>query len=84
MSPFLIFFPTSTKLLAPGSGARYAVPIIGLLTTFVSSIISFDVDSFGGKKATLFVKGTGIIDIPASQGKNFLAVVKKLRDSDFK
>ena len=46
--------------------------------------ISFDVDSFGGKKARIFVKGTGILDIPASQGKNFLAVVKKLRDSDFK
>ena len=29
MSPFLIFFPTSTNFFAPGSGAWYAVPIIG-------------------------------------------------------
>ena len=46
--------------------------------------ITFDDDKFGGRKATLFVKGTGVIDIPASQGKNFLSVVKKLKDSDFK
>ena len=29
VSPFLIFFPTSTNFFAPGSGAWYAVPIIG-------------------------------------------------------
>ena len=46
--------------------------------------LTFDDDRFGGSQATLFVKGTGTIDIPASQGKNFLSVVKKLRDSDFK
>ena len=46
--------------------------------------LTFDDDRFGGRQATLFVKGTGTIDIPASQGKNFLSVVKKLKDSDFK
>ena len=29
VSPFLIFFPISINFLAPGSGAWYAVPIIG-------------------------------------------------------
>ena len=29
VSPFLIFLPISTNCFAPGSGARYAVPIIG-------------------------------------------------------
>ena len=29
MSPFLIFFPISANFFAPGSGAWYAVPIIG-------------------------------------------------------
>ena len=29
VSPFLIFFPISTNFFAPGSGAWYAVPIIG-------------------------------------------------------
>ena len=29
VSPFFIFFPISTNFLAPGSGAWYAVPIIG-------------------------------------------------------
>ena len=40
VSPFLIFFPISTNFLAPGSGAKYAVPIIGLLIDLVSSIDS--------------------------------------------
>ena len=30
--PFFIFCPTSTNFLAPGSGARYAVPTIGEVT----------------------------------------------------
>ena len=29
VSPFFIFLPTSTNFLAPGSGAWYAVPMIG-------------------------------------------------------
>ena len=41
VSPFLIFFPTSTNFLAPGSGAWYAVPMIG----DVISVPEFILDS---------------------------------------
>ena len=36
MSPFFIFFPTSTNFFPPGSVARYAVPTIGLFTIILS------------------------------------------------
>ncbi|SVC94834.1 uncharacterized protein METZ01_LOCUS347688, partial [marine metagenome] len=40
VSPFFIFFPTSANCFAPGSDARYAVPIIGLFTALELSISS--------------------------------------------
>ena len=42
VSPLLIFFPTSTNFFPPGSGAKYAVPIIGdgtLVPTILSDSI---------------------------------------------
>ena len=48
-------------------------------------IISFDVDSFGGKKEQFLLKVLVFLIFLISQGKNFFGlVVKKLRDSDFK
>ena len=40
--PFLIFAPTSINFFAPGSGAKYAVPIIGDLILVPSSSSSLN------------------------------------------
>ena len=47
VSPFFIFFPISINFFPPGSGARYAVPIIGEVTllpdeTSLSLLFSFE------------------------------------------
>ena len=45
--------------------------------------LSFDDDRFGGKKMMIQI-GTDTLDVPNSQYKNFLKLIKGLSDSEFK
>ena len=45
--------------------------------------LSFDDDRFGGKKMMIQI-GTDTLDVPNSQYKNFLKLIKGLSDRDFK
>ena len=45
--------------------------------------LSFDDDRFGGKKMMIQI-GTDTLDVPNSQIKNFLKLIKGLSDREFK
>ena len=45
--------------------------------------LSFDDDSFGGKKMIIQI-GTDILVVPHSQHKNFLKLIKGISEKDFK
>tara|TARA_B100000214_G_scaffold94200_1_gene65231 strand:- start:3934 stop:4128 length:195 start_codon:yes stop_codon:yes gene_type:complete len=45
--------------------------------------LSFDDDPFGGKKMMIQI-GTDTLDVPNSQYKNFLKLIKGLSDREFK
>ena len=45
--------------------------------------LSFDDDRFGGKKMMIQI-GTDTLDVPNSQIKNFLKLIRGLSDSEFK
>ena len=65
--PFFILSPTSTNFLAPGSAAKYAVPMIGDLTLIPSlSLEDFRTVLFGGTTALVFT-----CSIPFSSLGNF-------------
>ena len=45
--------------------------------------LSFDDDRFGGKKMMIQI-GTDTIDVPHSQHRNFLALIRGISEKDFK
>jgi hypothetical protein len=45
--------------------------------------LSFDDDRFGGKKMMIQI-GTDTLDVPNSQIKNFLKLIRGLSDSEFR
>ena len=45
--------------------------------------IAFDEDPFGGKKMSI-IMNTGVLDIPNSQHKNFLKLIRRVSEKDFK
>tara|TARA_Y200000002_G_scaffold2979_1_gene2800 strand:+ start:94 stop:606 length:513 start_codon:yes stop_codon:yes gene_type:complete len=45
--------------------------------------LAFDKDPFGGKKMSI-IMNTGILDIPNSQHRNFLALMRGISEKDFK
>ena len=45
--------------------------------------IVFDEDPFGGKKMSI-IMNTGVLDIPNSQHRNFLALMRGISEKDFK
>ena len=54
--PFLILSPTSTNFFAPGSGDKYAVPIIGDLILILSeSSVSFRTALVGDTTAPVLI-----------------------------
>lgn len=45
--------------------------------------LAFDEDPFGGKKMSI-IMNTGVLDIPNSQHKNFLKLIRRVSEKDFK
>ena len=45
--------------------------------------LAFDKDQFGGKKMSI-IMNTGVLDIPNSQHKNFLKLIRRVSEKDFK
>ena len=45
--------------------------------------LSFDDDRFGGKKMIIQI-GTDTLDVPNSQHRNFLKLIKGISEKDFK
>ena len=45
--------------------------------------IAFDEDPFGGKKMSI-IMNTGVLDIPNSQHRNFLKLIRRVSEKDFK
>ena len=45
--------------------------------------LAFDDDRFGGKKMSI-IMNTGVLDIPNSQHRNFLALMRGISEKDFK
>ncbi len=45
--------------------------------------LAFDKDQFGGKKMSI-IMNTGVLDIPNSQHRNFLALMRGISEKDFK
>ena len=45
--------------------------------------IAFDEDPFGGKKMSI-ITSNGVLDIPNSQHRNFLKLMRGISERDFK
>ena len=45
--------------------------------------LAFDDDRFGGKKMSI-IMNTGVLDIPNSQHRNFLKLIRRVSEKDFK
>ena len=45
--------------------------------------IVFDEDPFGGKKMSI-ITNNGVLDIPNSQHRNFLKLIRRVSEKDFK
>ena len=45
--------------------------------------LAFDEDPFGGKKMSI-IMNTGVLDIPNSQHRNFLKLMRRVSEKDFK
>ena len=45
--------------------------------------MAFDEDPFGGKKMSI-IMNTGVLDIPNSQHRNFLKLIRRVSEKDFK
>ena len=45
--------------------------------------LAFDEDPFGGKKMSI-ITSNGVLDIPNSQHRNFLALMRGISEKDFK
>ena len=45
--------------------------------------IAFDEDPFGGKKMSI-ITSNGVLDIPNSQHRNFLKLIRRVSEKDFK
>ena len=45
--------------------------------------LAFDEDPFGGKKMSI-IMNNGVLDIPNSQHRNFLKLIRRVSEKDFK
>ena len=91
VSPFLILWPTETNFFAPGSGAWYAVPIIGevtsipVLTTTSQTTQNENTASVSnaksGTEVTSPIIGTAY-HAPEPGAKKFVEVGKKIKKGD--
>ena len=45
--------------------------------------LAFDKDPFGGKKMSIIMRD-GVLDIPNSQHRNFLKLIRRVSEKDFK
>ena len=82
----MIFFPTSTNFFAPGSGAWYAVPIIGDVTSipdFLTLVCGAPQTSVkkSGIEVTSPIIGTAY-HAPEPGAKKFVEVGKKIKKGD--